>query len=221
LRYRVFIIVIFFSRANRRDESGASTAQASGPADAASSTLHGAIVAGVVDDANMTAVTTTADSEPTMGRTGRRRREDDDDYDDDDDVDDNNNDDNDIDVNEHHRDTDDDDHFVDDTRDENDDDDDGDDDDDEEDGNGSDADDADADDDDDGDLDGEPCLSNLKAPLFEKIMSYLPLKDVLAVGEASTTLRVRATSNSLWLGLIERAGTMPLTRCRSCDTIFR
>jgi hypothetical protein len=77
--------------------------------------------------------------------------------------------------------------------------------------------------DDDDDLDVEPCLSNLKAPLFEKIMSYLPLKDVLSVGEASTTLRVRATSNSLWLGLdracrydaarlvIGRATSFPLT----------
>jgi hypothetical protein len=90
-----------------------------------------------------------------------------------------------------------------------DDDDDGGDHDDDDDDDGDDDDENVDDDDDDDDIQGEdaePSLSNLKPMLFEKIMSYLPLKDVLSVGEASTTLRVRATSNTLWLALIERAG---------------
>jgi hypothetical protein len=68
-------------------------------------------------------------------------------------------------------------------------------------------------DDNDDEEDGEPSLENLDAPLFQKIMAYLPLKDVLSVGEASHTLRVRAASNSLWLLMIERSACSRCLRC--------
>jgi hypothetical protein len=77
----------------------------------------------------------------------------------------------------------------------------------------NDDDEDDEDDDNDEEEDGEPSLENLDAPLFQKIMAYLPLKDVLSVGEASHTLRVRAASNSLWLLMIERSACSRCLRC--------